>query len=341
MRIGILAALVLGLCALTNSSKAQGAELKFAWTPYPSWQIPPASTLNLDGKGSFLDRRSKETGGKVSVIKFKEYTASITALVAGDMDACAMTLQEALSFCVDGGVPVTVFLVNDYSDGNDVIFGPVGAKIPELATHPVLLEEFSCDEYLLYRCFQMNNLDLGKLSIRATPGDDIPKVFLPHPDQYVVTWNPHVVRIQESGEATQLFSSAQIPGEITDAFVVRTDRIKGREAGIEALVRSYYDFIRYWHTPANAERAIRALANTADFKSDEDVALFKKTIPTTHFYYTPEETVKIMDGQDIRTNVNKVRDALVVFKAFKGANPEKYELSFDSEWVKKAEADGK
>src|SRR2546430_5137065 len=111
--VGALALFAIGLLV---PSVSDAAALKVAWTPYPSWQILPASTLNLDGKGSFLSRRMAETKGHVDIVKFKEYTVSCTALAAGEIDACAMTLQEALSFPVDSGVPVTVILVNDYSN---------------------------------------------------------------------------------------------------------------------------------------------------------------------------------------------------------------------------------
>jgi NitT/TauT family transport system substrate-binding protein len=313
--------------------------IKVAWTPYPSWQILPATTLNLDGKGAFLDRRMKETGGKVEIVKFKEYTVSITAMVAGEVDACAMTLQEALSFAVDGGVPVTVILVNDYSNGNDAVFGPPGSTLKDLETNPVLLEEFSVSQYVSYRALQTNDLDAKKLQVRNTPGDEIPKVFLPAAKKpFAVTWNPHVVRIQENAGGNTLFTSANIPGEVIDAIVIRSDRIKGNEASIEALVKSYYDFISYWQAPATAERATRALASTADMKSPEDVELFKKTVTTTRFYYTPQETAEFMDSPEIRAATGKVRDALITFGAFKGQNPEAYQITFDSTWVKKAAA---
>jgi NitT/TauT family transport system substrate-binding protein len=326
-------ALIIGaLC----SNVAQAA-IKVAWTPYPSWQILPASTLNLDGKGSFLDRRTKENGSKVEIVKFKEYTVSITAMVAGEVDACAMTVQEALSFAVDGGVPVRVILVNSYSNGNDALFGPKGSTLKDLEKNPVLLEEFSCSQYLAYSAFKANGLDPAKLTIRNTPGDEIPKVFLPAKVKpFAATWNPHVVRIQESGEAETLFASDKIPGQIIDAVVIREDRVKGNEAAIEALVKSYYDFIRYWQTPANAERATRALASTADMKDPEQVELFKKTLKTTHFYSDPAAAAAFMESQEIQASVGKIRDALITFGAFKGEKPQNYTLKFDTTWVKLA-----
>lgn len=327
---------LLPILAAFIAATALAKPLKVAWTPYPSWQVFPASTLNISGNGSDLAKRMAETGGQVEIVKFKEYVVSITAMVSGDVDACTMTLQEALSFPVDSGIPVTVVLVNDYSNGNDVLFGPKGSTLADLAGKPVLLEEFSVSQYLLYQALKSKGIDIKSVKVRNTPGDEVPKVLLTAKNApFAVTWNPHVVRIGESGKAEALFTSKQIPGHIVDALVVRTDRIKGNEASIQAVVSAYFDTLNRWKKGAD-ERTTRAIASTADLKTKEEVELFKKTVSTTAFYWTPQDMITAMEGQEIRTNLHSVRAALIEFGAFKGANPGAYDVTFDTTWVKKA-----
>jgi len=333
--LALFAGLV-GFAAISVTAAPTDKPFKVAWTPYPSWQVLPASTYKITGDQSFLDQRSAEAGAKVEIVKFKEYVVSITALVAGDVDACTMTLQEALSFPVDGGVPVTVVLINDYSNGNDAIFGPKGSTLADLAKNPVLLEEFSVSQYLVFRAAQKNGVDFKSIKILNTAGDEVPKVFLTSKTKpFVTTWNPHVVRIEESGKASKLFSSKEIPGEIIDAIVVRTDRIAGREGAIQALVNAYFDTLNQWKRGAD-KRTTRAVAATADLKSAAEVDLFSKTVESTYFYWTPEEALAALEDPKLPGNVATVRDALIQFGAFKGQNPETYKLTFDSTWVKSA-----
>ena len=325
-----------GLAAISVDAATASKPFKVAWTPYPSWQVLPASTYKIAGDQSFLDQRSAEAGAKVEIVKFKEYVVSITALVAGDVDACTMTLQEALSFPVDSGVPVTVVLINDYSNGNDAIFGPKGSTLADLAKNPVLLEEFSVSQYLVYRAAQKNGVDFKSIKVLNTAGDEVPKVFLTSKTKpFVTTWNPHVVRIEESGQASTLFTSKEIPGEIIDAIVVRTDRIAGQEAAIQALVNAYFDTLNHWKRGSD-KRTTRAIAATADLKSTAEVDLFSKTVASTYFYWTPEEALAALEDSKLPVTVAKVRDALIQFGAFKGQNPENYKLTFDSSWVKSA-----
>lgn len=329
MNKALLTLLALSTTCFAGSTKP----FKVAWTPYPSWQVIPASTLNISGTGSDLARRTSETGTNVEVIKYKEYVVSITALISGDVDACTMTLQEALSFPTDSGIPVTIVAVNDYSNGNDVIFGPKGSKLEDMVGKPVLLEEFSVSQYLLHRALKEKNIDPKRVKVRNTPGDEVPKVLLTSQQvPYAITWNPHVSRIQDSNKAETLYTSKQIPGQIVDAIVVRTDRIKGNEKAIQALVTSYFDTLGRWKRGTD-ERTTRAIASTADLKSKAEVELFKKTVDTTAFYWTPVDMSKFMKSQEIQHSIHEVRAALIDFGAFKGTNPEKYELTIDTQWV--------
>ena len=330
---------MVAFCIFTLAAAEAHAALKVAWTPYPSWQVLPAMNLLPSKDNTFLAQRMKETGGKVEIVPFKEYVPSITALVAGQIDACAMTIQEALSFPVDSGIPVTIVLVTSSSNGNDAIFGPRGSKIADLVKNGVILEEFSVSQYLVYEACRQNGIEPKSVPVRNTPGDEIAKVFLNAKTKpFVATWNPHVVRIEESGQAETLFTSKKIPGQIVDTIVIRDDRIKGNEAALEAFVKAYFDYLAYWDKKENSDRAVRALASTVDMKSVEDVALFRKTLETTRFYRTPTETAALMEGSELRATHDKVRAALIYFGAFKGEHPEKYTVAIDSSWVKKAAA---
>ena len=188
-------------CLLSIAAFAQqGEPLKVAWTIYPSWQLIALTNMKLQGKGnpSFLEKRTAENKSDVEVILFKEYIASINALTAGSVDACAMTLQEALSIPTDSGVPVKIFVVNDYSNGNDKLLGPKGSKISDLIGNSVLCEEFSVSQTLVAEALKANKIDLKKVNFKHTPGDEIPKVFLSSDKPpFVCTWNPHAQRILE------------------------------------------------------------------------------------------------------------------------------------------------
>src|SRR4051812_8810876 len=99
---------------------AEKPEFTVATSIYPGWMDNWLMEMPLEkGKPPFLKRRTQEGGVTVNIKKFKEYVPSIEAMVAGKVDACTMTLGETLAFPEDSGVDAVIFLVHDYSNGND------------------------------------------------------------------------------------------------------------------------------------------------------------------------------------------------------------------------------
>lgn len=319
---------------------ATAGNFTVATSIYPGWMDNWLMEMKLvQGEPTFLAKRVKEAGPgtKVSIKKFKEYIPSVEALVAGKVDACTMTLGEALAFPADSGVPVTIYLVDDYSNGNDGVTVPKGWTIDNMSGKPIVAEEFSVSQYLIYRWLQKEGKPIGYLKLKNTPGDDVSKVFLAAvgtPDKVAgATWNPHVLRIMQSGKADLAFTSRDIPGEIVDALVVRNDRVAGNEKAIKAYIDAHYDVMDYFTNPATRDRAIKAMSVAAEF-SPEDAPLYSKMLESTRFFATRAETINFMESPQFAETQKKVRGFLKEFGAFKSPDPEKVSVGVDATYLK-------
>ena len=333
----------LGLTAaisLTGAAKlhAQNESLKVATSIYPGWMDNWLMEMPLEkGQPTFLAKRTKETGGKVEIVKFKEYIPSVEALVAGKVDACTMTLGEALAFPADSGVEIVCLFVHDYSNGNDGVLFPKSWTLDTAKGKPVVAEEFSVSQYLVYRFLQTAGKPRDYFAFKNTPGDDVSKTFLAAvgtKDEVAgATWNPHVLRVMESGKASLAFSSREIPGEIVDMLVMRKDRIKGRENSIKAYVAAHYDVMGYFTASATRERCIRAMASAAEF-SAADAPLYSKMLDATRFYTSREDAVKFLTAPQFKETEGKVRNFLKEFGAFKSKDPEALTVPVDTSYLK-------
>ena len=329
---------------VTSQEVAESANsntFKVGWSIYPGWMDNALMEMELvKSEDSFLKQRTDEAGVSVQIVKFKEYIPSVSALASGKLDACTMTLGEALSIPVDSGIPVTIILINDYSNGNDAICVPNGWNWENMKGKSILAEEFSVSQYLVWRALQKEGLPYDHVGFKNTPGDECSKVFLAGVESNspvaVATWNPHVLRIEESGKADMLFTSADIPKEIIDCVVVRTDRIKGNEKAIQAYVNAHYDVMRYLNDPATKERAIRAMTVSAELRK-EDSALFEGMLSKTAFYSTPQETAEFMDSEELKTQHDRIRQFLLDVGAFRSENADNHQITFDSSFVRNAQ----
>ena len=116
----LLLALVLSLtCFAEKPTFTLGWSIYAGWTPY--------HYLNKSG---ILRKWADKYGITIKVQRF-DYAPSLDAFVARNIDACTMTNMEALDMPAASGVPTTVVLIGDYSNGNDALLVRNGLQLKD------------------------------------------------------------------------------------------------------------------------------------------------------------------------------------------------------------------
>src|SRR6201993_516151 len=123
-----------------------GWSIYAGWTPYHYMQ-----------KSGLLKKWADKYGVTIKIQRF-DYAPSLDAFVARNIDACAMTNMEALDMPAASGVPTTVLIIGDYSNGNDALLVRSGLQIKDLAGKKLLLVEKTVSEYLFDRAMTINGL---------------------------------------------------------------------------------------------------------------------------------------------------------------------------------------
>src|SRR5437588_8563156 len=134
--------IVLFLLLLANLGFAQKPSFTVGWSVYAGWT--PYYYMNKSG---LLRKWADKYGIAIKVQRF-DYAPSLDAFVARNIDACAMTNMEALDMPAASGVPTTVVLIGDYSNGNDALLVRNGVQIKDLAGKKLLLVQKTVSEYL-------------------------------------------------------------------------------------------------------------------------------------------------------------------------------------------------
>ncbi|RYD69504.1 MAG: ABC transporter substrate-binding protein, partial [Verrucomicrobiaceae bacterium] len=205
-RLGSAAFGLLALCGFASAET-----LKIAYSDWPGWI---AWEIGVQ-KGWF-----KEAGVDVDFQWF-DYVPSMDAYVAGKVDAVCMTNGDAL---VTGatGKPSVGILINDYSNGNDMIVAAPGiSSIKDLKGKKVGIEEGFVEHLLLLTGLQKNGLALDDVTIVNTPTGETPQVLASKAVDAIGAWQPN------SGQALKalpgskaIYTSADAPGIIYDLLYV-------------------------------------------------------------------------------------------------------------------------
>ena len=254
-RIVICLMMLVVLIAATSAG-ALAKTYKFAWSHYTGWE-PWAYAQDA----GILDKWAKKYGIEIELSAPMDYIESINLFTAGEYDACVMTNMDALTIPAVGGVDTTALIVGDFSNGNDAIVAIGADSVKGLKGQSCLLVELSVSDYLLSRALDQNGMTSRDIQMINTSDADIASVFTSNPSGFVVTWNPLLMQVMNVPGANLLYDSSQIPGEIIDLTVVRSD---APEALKKALVGAWYETMAVMSGRGpQAKEALAFMAKTA------------------------------------------------------------------------------
>lgn len=262
-RLGSAALGLLALCGFANAEP-----LKIAYSDWPGWV---AWEIGVQ-KGWF-----KEAGVDVEFLWF-DYVPSMDAYVAGKVDAVCMTNGDAL---VTGatGKPSVGILINDYSNGNDMIVAAPGiSSLKELKGKKVGIEEGFVEHLLLLTGLQKSGMALDDVTIVNTPTGETPQVLASKAVDAIGAWQPN------SGQALKalpgskaIYTSADAPGIIYDLLYVSPESLEKNKEDWAKVVKVWYKIADYIKDEENLDDALKILAGRVNLKPEEYEPFLKGT----------------------------------------------------------------
>lgn len=245
------------------------AQVKIGLSDWPGW----VAWYVAEQKGYF-----KKHGADVKLVWFANYTDSISALSAGQVDANSQTWSDTMAPLAKG-LPLKAILVNDNSAGNDAVMAGPGIKsFADLKGKKIALEEFSVSHFLLTLALKKNGMTLKDVNVVNLSAGDAAAAFLAGRVDAAVVWNPWVNKIQSSGKGRALFTSRDVPGMIPDLLVAQEKSIKAKRKDFLGMIKAWYEaeaFIR-----ANPDEAARIMSKVVGMDAKE-YAVF---LPGTRFF---------------------------------------------------------
>jgi NitT/TauT family transport system substrate-binding protein len=284
---------------------AQKPSFTVGWSVYVGW-----NPYYYMAKSGILRKWADKYGINIRVQRF-DYAPSLDAFVAKNIDACAMTNMEALDMPAAAGVDTTAIIVGDYSNGNDAVIVRQNLSLAQIPGKQVMLVEKTVSQYLFERAMAINGLasQIRQVHYVNTSDSDIASAFLTNPSKpVVVTWKPLVSQILKAKDVKVLFNSSQIPGEILDLLVVRSE-VLNREDGsgqkfAKAITGAWYEVLKLMSTPGPA--ADKVLATIAE-ASQDSLESYREQLTTTHMFYTPQGALEMASSPDVKKTMDLVR----------------------------------
>ena len=293
-------------------------------------------------------------GLKINVVQVNDYVESVNQYTAGKLDGVTVANMDALTIPAAGGKDTSAIIVGDYSNGNDGIMLKGGGDLKSLKGKQINLVELSVSHYLLARGLASAGMALNDVKTVNTADADIVGAFASPDVTAAVAWNPQLSVMKGQLGAKEVFSSANIPGEILDLLAVDTATLKANPKLGKALAGIWYETVALMkRQDAEGKAARAAMAKLAGSTPEA----FDGQLATTYLYADPKAAVAATESPALVTTMTRVRDFSFSKGLFKGAasadavgmsfpggktlgDPQHVTLRFDDSFMKMA-AEGK
>ncbi len=191
--------------------------------------------------------------GYVHMVETPQALGLSQALRNGTIDAAAMTLSRVIRWPDPASRPV-VLMVLDHSNGLDKVMARPGIQsVADLRGRRVGAELDTVNGYVLARALELNGLSLDDVTVVNLENDELHDAYVSGDIDAMAGFGRPIAAARQDG-AVELFSSAEIPGEIIDIFVARPDSLEEHPMGFEEAILGW----------------MRAMDTLATWPEDED-----------------------------------------------------------------------
>jgi NitT/TauT family transport system substrate-binding protein len=247
---------------------AGGSPLKIAYSDWPGWV---AWEIAIQ-KGWF-----KEAGVDVE-FTWLDYVPSMEAFSAGKVDAVCMTNGDALVTGATGGKSVSI-IVNDYSDGNDMIVAKPGINtVAQLKGKTIGVEVGFVDHLLLLHALKAANLKESDVKLKNVKTDETPQALKSGDVDAIGAWQPSSgAALKEVPGSKPIFTSKDVPGLIYDMLAVNPKSLAERRADWVKVTKVWDRVAKFVNDPKNLDDAAKIMGARVRLSPDEYKAIMKGT----------------------------------------------------------------
>jgi NitT/TauT family transport system substrate-binding protein len=240
------------------------------------------------------------------------------AFSAGKVDAVAMTNGDQLVTGASGAASVAI-LINDYSNGNDMIVARSGIdKVEQLKGKKIGVEVGFVSHLLLLNALKVHQLSAGDVQIVNVPTDQTPQALKSGSVDAIVAWQPNSGQaLREVAGSKPVFTSKDVPGIIYDVLAVNPKSLAERRADWEKVVGVWYQVVDFLAEEKNRPEALKIMSARVSLTPEQYAPLLDGTfllgVAGNIEHYQPGTTLKsifhssqVVDAFNMENGVYKV-----------------------------------
>lgn len=248
------------LAGLTMAATTIAEPLKIGYSDWPGWVAWEIA----------IEKKMFDKVGVEVEFEWFDYVASMDAFAAGQLDAVAMTNGDALVTGSTGAQNVMI-LINDYSNGNDMVVAAPGIdSVKDLKGKKIGVEVGFVGHLLLLNALEKAGMKESDVELVNVPTNETPQVLASGDVDAIVAWQP------SSGQALNqvpgskaVYTSKDEPGLIYDVLAVSPTSLAANKDDWAKVLKAWDMAIDYLEDPKTREDAISIMAARVGLTAEE------------------------------------------------------------------------
>jgi len=242
------------------SEEVSSPTLTIGYSDWPGWVAWEVAIQ----KGFF------EKAGVDVKFEWFEYVPSMDAFAAKQLDAVCMTNGDTLVTGATGGKGIMI-LINDYSDGNDIVVaGPGIDSVADLKGKAIGVELGFVSHLLLNHALMSAGLTEADVTLINVPTDQTPQTLASGDVSAIVAWQPNSGQALKAVAGSKaVYSSADAPGLIYDVLAVSPESLAASPEEWKKVIQVWYETVDFIKDPATRAEAIEIMASRVELPAEE------------------------------------------------------------------------
>jgi NitT/TauT family transport system substrate-binding protein len=240
---------VFALLGMAATASAQPLKIGYSdWPGWVAWEIA-------------IEKDMFAAEGVEVQFEWFDYVASMEAFGAGQLDAVAMTNGDTLVTGSTGAQSVMI-LINDYSNGNDMVIAKPGVtSLADLKGKKIGVEIGFVDHLLLLNGLEKAGMGESDVELVNVPTNETPQVLASGQVDAVAAWQPNADQaLKQVPGSKAVYTSADEPGLIYDVLAVSPASLAARRDEWIKVLRVWYKAVAYLQDPATHDEAVSIMA---------------------------------------------------------------------------------
>jgi NitT/TauT family transport system substrate-binding protein len=283
--------LLIASCAEEPSQKT----IRLGINPWPGYEF-----LYLADQKDFFNKE----GLDIELVELAALANIKRAFEQGRIDAMASTIIEAVEVSLNSNQKIDVVLIPDFSNGGDVIIAnkPL-TSMSELKGKKVGVELGLLGSFILSQALAKNNLSLDDVTMLNVEQLNSKSQLSLKNVTAMVTYPPFSTEILRQNNVNQIFSTAEIPGDVIDVVVIKENTLVNPKQWQQKLFSAWQRALDF--AKSNPEEAYKIMAEREGISVEEFQAAL-----TGVSIIEKDQQLKTLHSEQLTNNILKVCQTL-------------------------------